>query len=294
VTLDLHGIWSPMPTPFDGNDGVDYARLKELVEYLVDGGVDGLFPLGTTGEFALLTREERKKVVATVVEQAKGRVPVLAGISDPSPINAAAFGSDAADVGASGVVATAPYYYTVSELGMYNHFKIIHDKVVLPLVLYNIPAWTHNFIPVSVVSRLVDEGTVVGMKYTEYDMLKLLEFIRAVGDKIPVFTGSDAFTYSCLEAGGKGAVISVSNIVPRRASRIYDLFVAGKSSDALKEQVSILPAIEAAGLGLFPAGLKESMKAAGFPVGEVRPPQTPLDEATKERVRALVKQVSAE
>ena len=277
-----------MPTPFERSGEVAVGRLKELTDYLIEKGVDGLFPLGTTGEFALLDREERRRVISTVVDRANSRVPVLAGICDPSPRNAISFAKDAADAGADGVVATPPYYYRVGEDGLYTHFKTIHESVSLPLVLYNIPEWTHNFVPVSVVSKLARENVVIGMKYTEYNFLNLLRFIEAVGSSISVLTGSDAMTYSCLEAGGSGAVISVANIMPREASSIFDLFRQGKLEEARKVQESILPAIEAAGIGYFPAGLKEAMSIAGFSVGTVREPQTPLTEGEKETVRVLL------
>ena len=294
MTLALRGIWSPMPTPFAKGGEVDEKRLKELTDYLIEGGIDGLFPLGTTGEFALLDRAERKRVIEIVVDRANGRVPVLAGICDPSPRNAAAYGKDATDAGADGLVATPPYYYRVSEEGIYTHFRMIHESVSLPLVVYNIPEWTHNFVPVSVASRLADEGIVVGMKYTEYNMLNLLEFIEAVGRKIAVMTGSDAMVFECLEAGGSGAVISISNIFPKKASSIYDLVREGKHVEALRVQESLLPAIEAAGLGYFPAGLKEAMKVSGFAVGTVREPQTRLNEKERETVRAMMKRVNPE
>ena len=289
MTLALRGIWSPMPTPFAPSGEVDLNRVKELADYLIEGGVDGLFPLGTTGEFALLDRKERKSVIRAVVERAGSRVPVLAGICDPSPRNAISFAKDAAEAGADGVVATPPYYYRLDEEGLYTHFKMIHESVSLPLILYNIPEWTHNFVPVSVVSRLAREDVIAGMKYTEYNFLNLLAFIRAVGNRIAVLTGSDAMTYSCLEAGGSGAVISVSNIFPREASSIFDLVEAGKLEEARRVQESILPAIEAAGVGYFPAGLKESMEAVGFPVGSVRRPQTPLTREEKTKVRGLLR-----
>ena len=135
MTLAVRGIWSPMPVPFDGSGEVDLARLGELTDYLIEGGVDGLFPNGTTGEFALLDREERRKVVETVVDRANSRVPVLAGVGDPAPRNAISLAKDAADVGADGVVATSPYYYRVDEEGLYNHFNIFFESVYVILVL---------------------------------------------------------------------------------------------------------------------------------------------------------------
>lgn len=288
MALKLRGIWSPMPTPFDANGNVDVKRIQELTDYLIEGGVDGLFPLGTTGEFALLSRDERRTVLEAVVERADSRVPVLAGVSDPSPMNAASYAKDAADVGADGVVATPPYYYRVSDDGLYSHFRMIYESISLPLVLYNIPEWTHNFVPLSVVSRLADERAIIGMKYTEYNLLNLASFIGGVGSKIAVFTGSDAMTYACLEAGGSGAVISISNIAPRTASSIFDLVEGGQLREALAAQKSLMPVVEAAGTGYFPAGLKEAMRVAGFPVGEVRKPQTSLTEEEKRRVGGLV------
>ena len=288
MTLRLRGIISPMPTPFDGSGSVDEKRLRELTDYLIQGGIDGLFPLGTTGEFALMDRAERKRVLEVVADRADSKVPVLAGVSDPSPRNAIAFAKDAEDAGADAVVATAPYFYRTSEEGLYLHFKMIHEGIGLPLILYNIPEWTHNYVPPSIVSRLADEGAIIGIKYTEYNMLNLTDFIESVGSKIAVFTGSDAMAFACLEAGGAGAVISVSNVAPRTASSIFDLVEASKFKEALSVQKSLLRVIQAVGLGYFPAGLKEAMKVAGFPVGDVRRPQTPLTEGEKKDVARLM------
>ncbi len=286
--LLLKGIWSPMPTPFGRGGEVDFERLKELVGRLIEGGVDGLFPLGTTGEFFLLTREERKKVIQVVTERANGRVPVLAGVCDPAPRNVVIYAEDAHDAGADGVVATPPYYYSTTVAGLYEHFRVIQESISLPLVLYNIPEWTHNFVPVGVVSRLADEKRIIGMKYTEYNMLNLLEFISAVGSKIGVFTGSDAMTHACLESGGAGAVVSISNVFPLEAASIFDLANAGRHDEARRVQRRLLPAIEAVGMGKFPAGLKEAMKVVGFPVGDVRTPLPRLDDQERETVKRLV------
>jgi 4-hydroxy-tetrahydrodipicolinate synthase len=277
-----------MPTPFDRNGNIDETRLGELTDFLIQGGIDGLFPLGTTGEFALLDRGERKRVLEVVVDRAGSKVPVLAGVSDPSPQNVISYAKDAEDVGADAAVATTPYYYRTSEEGLYLHFKMIHEGIGLPLILYNIPEWTHNYVPPSVVLRLADEQIIAAMKYTENNMLNLTNFIESVGDKVAVFTGSDAMAFACLEAGGAGAVISVSNVVPKAAASIFDLVESSKFEDALSVQKALLPAIQAVGMGYFPAGLKEAMKAVGFPVGEVRKPQTSLSEGERKEVARLI------
>jgi 4-hydroxy-tetrahydrodipicolinate synthase len=280
----LQGIWSPMPTPLTKDGGIDKAGIRTLVDFLVEGGIDGLFPLGTSGEFALLTREERVAVVRAVVDQANGRVPVFAGVSDPSTENIVRFSADAKDAGVDGVIATPPYYYATTNEALYKHFRLIAEEVDLPLMLYNIPEWTHVFVPPEVVRPLAEENHIVGMKYTEYNLLNLLRFIADVGDKIAVFTGSDAMAYTNLEFGGSGAIIGVANVAPKIASKIFDAYRSGDFQSARDAQLQLLPLIQAIGIGKFPAGLKETMKLIGIPVGEAK---EPLPRLSNEEVRLV-------
>jgi 4-hydroxy-tetrahydrodipicolinate synthase len=286
----LEGIIVPMPTAFGPDGRFDAKRMRAFVDFLIDGGIDGLFPLGTSGEFALLDREERKLVVDTVVDQTKGRVPVLAGVSDPSLSNVVQFVRDARDAGADAVVATPPYYFATGEDGLYQHFETISSKGDLPLFVYNIPEWTHLFVPPSVIQRLADQRLIAGMKYTEYNLLNLLKFIRVAGNKVSIFTGSDAMTFTNLEFGGSGGVIGVANVAPRQAASIFDLFKKGDLEGAKNTQVKLLPAIEAIGVGRFPAGLKAAMKLIGVPVGNVHPPLEPLTSREVENVAGLLRE----
>jgi 4-hydroxy-tetrahydrodipicolinate synthase len=243
-----------------------------MVDYLIDGGIDGLFPLGTSGEFALFDREDRKKVVETVVDQTNGRVPVLAGVSDPSLENVLAFAKDAEEAGADAIVATPPYYYTTSEDGLFRHFETIARKSGLPLLVYNIPDWTHLFVPPSVIQRLAEKRLIVGLKYTENHLLNLLRFLKVAGDRIAIFAGSDAMTFTNLEFGGSGGVIGVANVAPKLASLVFDEFKHGNLEAARQAQSMLLPIIEAISVGRFPAGLKEAMRMVGMPVGGVKRP----------------------
>jgi 4-hydroxy-tetrahydrodipicolinate synthase len=268
----LEGIIAPMATALTHDEKIDVKATRTLVDFLVDGGIDGLFPLGTSGEFALLDREERKTVVETVVDQTEGRVPVLAGVSDPSLRNVLAFAKDAEEVGADAIVATSPYYYTTSEDGLFSHFETIARKGGLPLVVYNIPEWTHLFVPPSVIQRLVEKRLIVGMKYTGYNLLNLFRFLKVAGDRIAIFTGSDAMTFTNLEFGGSGGVIGVANVAPKLASAVFDEFKHGNLEAARQAQSKLLPIIEAISVGRFPAGLKEAMRMVGMPVGGVKRP----------------------
>jgi 4-hydroxy-tetrahydrodipicolinate synthase len=280
----LEGIIAPMATALAKDEKVDVKTTRTLVDFLIEGGIDGLFPLGTSGEFALLDREERKTVVETVVDQTNGRVPVLAGVSDPSLDNVLAFAQDAEDAGADAIVATPPYYYATGEDGLFNHFETIARKNGLPLIVYNIPEWTHLFVPPTVIQRLAERQLIVGMKYTEYNLLNLLRFLKVAGKQISIFTGSDAMTFTNLEFGGSGAVIGVANVAPKLASRVFDEFKREDLEASRKAQSKLLPIIEAISVGRFPAGLKEAMRMIGMSVGNVK---TPLQSLTGEE-RKLV------
>ena len=286
----LEGIVAPMASALTAEERIDEKRTRSLVDFLIEGGIDALFPLGTSGEFALLDREERRTVIRVVVDQINGRVPVLAGVSDPSLENVLAFAKDAEDAGADAIVATPPYYFTTSDDGLFDYFEAIAGKSGLPLVVYNIPEWTHLFVPPDVIQRLAEKRLIVGMKYTEYNFLNLLRFLRVAGDRISIFTGSDAMTFTNLEFGGSGGVIGVANVAPKLASAIFDEFKRGDLEAAREAQLKLLPAIEAIGVGRFPAGLKEAMKVIGMPVGAVKSPLQQLTSDEQKRVAALLRE----
>src|SRR3989441_13297744 len=286
----LEGIIAPMATALSHYEKIDVKTTRTLVDYLIDGGIDGLFPLGTSGEFALFDREDRKKVVETVVDQTNGGVQVFEGVSDPSLESVLAFAKDAEEAGADAIVATPPYYYPTSEDGLFSHFETIARKSGLPLVVYNIPEWTHLFVPPSVIQRLAEKRLIVGMKYTEYNLLNLLRFLKVAGKLIAIFAGSDAMTLTNLEFGGSGGVIGVANVAPKLASSVFDEFKQGNVEAARLAQSKLLPIIEAISVGRFPAGLKEAMRLVGMPVGGVKSPLQSLTGEERNSVAGFLRE----
>jgi 4-hydroxy-tetrahydrodipicolinate synthase len=289
MKLKLEGIWTPIPTPLTKHEKVDPEATRRLVDFHIEAGIDGLLPLGTSGEFALLSREDREVMVNTVVDQADGRVPVVAGVSDPSIDRVLQLSSDAKKAGADAVIATPPYYFTTTDEGHYRHFKTISEAIDLPLLIYNIPEWAHSFVTPETVQRLADEKLVVGMKYTEYNFLNLIRFLKASRNKISIFAGSDALAYSNLEFGGAGAIIGSANVAPRVASKIFDDYKKGNLSGARESQERLLPVITALGVGKYPAALKEAMSLIGVPVGPLKEPLQALSIAEKRIVAGLLK-----
>src|SRR3989441_117960 len=289
MKLKLEGIWTPIPTPLTTQGKIDQEATKKLVDFHIESGIDGILPLGTSGEFALLTREERKLLVETVVDEVNGRVPVVAGVSDPSLENVLQLSADVKEAGADAVIATPPYYFTTTDQGHYHHFKTISESIDLPLMIYNIPEWTHSFVTPETVQRLADENLVVGMKYTEYNFLNLVRFLKTSQAKISIFTGSDAMAYSNLEFGGSGGILGSANVAPKIASKIFDDYKKGDLRGARESQERLLPVITALGVGKYPAALKEAMSLIGMAVGPLKEPLQALSIAEKSIVAGLLK-----
>lgn len=285
----LEGIWTPIPTPLTPQGKIDPVRTRKLVDFHIESGIDGILPLGTSGEFALLTRQERKLLVETVVDQTNSRVPVVAGVSDPSIENVIELAADAKQAGADAVIATPPYYFTTTDEGHYEHFKRISESIDLPLMIYNIPEWTHSFVTPEIVQRLADEKLVVGMKYTEYNFLNLLRFLKTSQTKISIFTGSDALAYSSLEFGGSGGILGSANVAPKIASKIFDDCKKGDLKSAREWQERLLPIIDALSVGRYPASLKEAMELIGHSAGPLKEPLQGLSTADKKLVAQHLK-----
>ncbi len=289
MKLKLEGIWTPIPTPLTKQGRVDIDTTRKLVDFHIEAGIDGILALGTSGEFALLSREERSVLVKTVVDQADNRVPVVAGVSDPSIENVIQLSSDAKKAGADAVLATPPYYFTTTDEGHYLHFKTISEAIDLPLMIYNIPEWTHSFVTPETVQRLADDKLVVGMKYTENNLLNLIRFLKRSRSKISIFAGSDALAYSNLEFGGSGAIMGTANVAPRVASEIFDNHRKGNLAGAKASQEKLLPIIDAFAIGKYPAALKEAMSLIGMPVGPLKEPLQQLSTVEKRRVAELLR-----
>ncbi len=185
MKLKLEGIWTPIPTPLTQHGRVDTEATRRLVDFHIEAGIDGLLPLGTSGEFALLSREEREVLVNTVVDQADSRVPVVAGVSDPSIESVVQLSSDAKKAGADGVIATPPYYFTTTDAGHYHHFKTISEAVDLPLLILEFGGagaiiGSANVAP-RVASKIFDDYKKGDLDGARESQEKLLPVITALG-----------------------------------------------------------------------------------------------------------------
>ncbi len=278
-----------MITPFRGKgmSEIDHEAFAKLADFLIVNGVNALMVNGTSGEFLLQSSEERKAAVRTVVKAAKGRVPVIAGISESSTMLAISLGIDAEDAGADAVLATGPIYYRTTDDGLFGHYNSIVENVNLPLMIYNIPSWIGYNVPAEGVKKLEDRnpGRIYGVKFTTNDLEMFLEYLRVLKGRVSVTIGADALILSALELGAQGATVGSANVLPKETSAIYRLYVEKKYGEAIEAQDKIDGFVQTMGLGTFPASLKEALKFLGHDCGQPRPPLLPLNPDQARAVR---------
>ena len=234
----LEGVLPAVVTPFDKNEEFNEPVFRDLVDWLIEQGITGIVPCGTTGEFSLMTQAERARVIEVCVDQVNGRVPVIVGTGDTATKLVIDATRHALDVGADAAIVVNPYYMKPKGgKGIYDHYVSIAGAVDIPLVLYNIPVATNQYIPWQVVEDLVDEcSTVRAMKDSSGDLKYLMSVLEKVGDKIDVVVGWDEVVLAALAVGCKGMILASANVVAPYWLDLYKKFKAGKLDEARKVQ----------------------------------------------------------
>ena len=284
----LEGITTPLVTPFDPETGdVDEQALEGLVDHLLENGIDGLFPCGTTGEFASLTPEERRRVHEVVVDRANGEVPVLAGAAATSVEEAVDYAEHAAEIGADAVVVTEPYFHGATDPeGNRQFFERIADRSPLPVLLYNIPPCTGGSIAVETLEAVASHENVLGIKDTSGDLEYLLSVMRRVPEEFVVLQGYDALLVPALRMGADGGLNAGSNVAPAAYGELYDSFDGERG---IELQDAIEPLFDACAEYGFAPATKTALEYRGvIPSDAVRPPLVPVPEDGQAGVEAGV------
>ncbi len=279
----FRGILTPNLTPVDREGRVDEDKLRQYVDWLIERGVDGLYPNGSTGEFLRFTEQERRAIMHIVVDQTRGRVPVLAGAAEANAAETIATCNAYGDLGVTAVAIVAPFYYRLSSDAVYAYFKKIADEVRVDVTLYNIPMFAS---PISVenVVRLSREcPRVVGIKDSSGDlpnMMRMIAAIRPTRDDFSFLTGWDASLAPMLMVGADGGTNATSGVVPELTRRIHRLVEAGDHSGAICWQYQLIPLFDAMiSLGEFPEGFRAGVRARGWDMGPGRVPITAQQQA---------------
>jgi N-acetylneuraminate lyase len=224
----LTGIFPALVTPIGQDDTINSSALCALVEYLLDKGADGFYLCGNTGEGMLLTEAERRQVAEVAIDHVRDRVPVIVHVGAPATAMAERLAAHAREVGAYAVASVPPFYFTVDDEGIEDHYRRIQRAAELPLYLYNIPDVTRVSLSAGLVSKLQNEGRPLGLKYTSYDMLSFRDILETCGPELNVFAGPDEMLLPFLLMGAHGGIGTTYNCMPHL---FVELFAAWRAGD---------------------------------------------------------------
>lgn len=283
TATDVEGLFTALVTPFTADGGLDRAGLTALVERQVAAGVDGLVPIGGTGEYPALSPAERKEAVRVCVEAAAGR-PVIPGVLATGFADAVEAARGFASVGAAAVMAVTPYYAAGPQDGIRRYFRALRDAVDLPILLYEIPRRTTIAMRAETIQAMAEDGSIIGMKYSSYDLPEFIRVIRFVGSRIAVLSGEEPLFAAHMALGAHGGVLATANAHPERWIEVMALAGSGRVTDALRRQADLDVLAAAVYAETNPGPLKRYMAMAGMPVGGVR---LPLMEPAEMTVGAL-------
>lgn len=286
----IKGVIPAVVTPMTEDQELDRPGLETLLEHLIEAGVDGVFTVGTAGEFWALTVEEKQRVFEWTVASVHGRVPVYVGTCASSTHEAVELARLAHQAGADCISVLTPVFITPDDDQMFQHYKAVADAVpAMPVLLYGNPARTNNPLSANLVERLAKEvENICGIKDSSGDLTTTAEYIRRTPEDFRVLMGRDTLIYAALQHGARGAIAASANIAPELAVEIYGSFIAGNPEEALAAQFRLAPLRLAFGLGTFPAMLKTGAELMGIPVGPPRAPVTRLTAKDRETLRQVL------
>ena len=277
-------------TPFR-NGQVDEAKLRELVEFHVAHGTDGIVPCGTTGESPTLTHDEHKRVVEVVVEAARGRIPVIAGTGSNCTAEAIDLTRHAERAGAQAALVVNPYYNRPTQEGLYRHFRAVAEATSLPIFVYNIQGRTAVNVETPTLARLAQDcRNIVGVKEASGSLDQVSQVISACGPDFIVLSGDDNLTLPIMAVGGRGVISVIANIVPRETVEMTHAALDGDFKRARELHYRLYPLARAAFLETNPIPIKEAMAMAGMLEPEFRLPLCRMSEANRERLREILRQ----
>jgi len=286
-TSRFRGSFTALVTPFK-NGSLDEEAFRKLVNWQIEQGTHGLVPVGTTGESPTLSHEEHHKVVEWCIEEAKGRVPVIAGAGSNSTREAIELARHAERAGADAALVVTPYYNKPTQEGMYQHFKAVNDAIGIPIVIYNIPPRSVVDMSVDTMSRLFELKNIVGVKDATGNLARVSLQRQAMGPEFIQMSGEDMTALAFMAAGGHGCISVVSNIAPKLCSELMTAVAKGDYAGALQIQDRLVPLHDAVFKEPGLAGAKHGLALLGRLKEEVRLPLLPVTEPTGKVIRAAM------
>ena len=286
----IHGSIVALITPFrDGR--LDEEALTKMVEWHIGQGTHGIVPVGTTGESPTLSHDEHCRVIELVVQQAAGRVPVIAGAGSNNPIEAIEYTRVAEKAGADATLHVAGYYNRPNQDGLDHHFKMVHDETNIPIILYNIPPRAIVDIQPQTMARLAELPRIIGVKDATGDLSRPWSERQLIKKPFVWLSGEDATAVAYNIGGGTGCISVTANVAPKLVAKVQDLTLAGQWEEARALQDTLIPLHQVMFAEPSPAGAKYAASLLGLCTEECRVPVMPLSSATKERIRAAMERL---
>jgi 4-hydroxy-tetrahydrodipicolinate synthase len=288
--MQFSGIIPPVVTPLDEIERVDEGAMRALVRHLIQSGVHGIFVLGSTGEFAHLTDDEKRRAIDVVVSEVNGEVPVLVGVTEAGTKRSIFWAKEAQRFGANGVVAAPPFYYRLSDAEIENHYRALSSECELPILIYHIPSTTKVRFSLGLIERLAEAPNIVGIKDSTGDLPFVLNLVDQMnGLNFLVFQGHDALLAPTLLYGAHGGINSSANLVPSWFVALYDAARRGEATSALAWQRKINELVRLLETMPFLPALKMSLHLKGLIRPFISAPFLPLPESQRENLLTVLK-----
>jgi 4-hydroxy-tetrahydrodipicolinate synthase len=281
----FEGSFVALVTPFKDDESLDEAKLKELIEFQIDGGTHGIVPCGTTGESPSLSDEEHDRVIELTVETVNGRVPIIAGTGSNSTTRTLRATEHAKAAGADAALIVTPYYNKPNQQGLYAHYMKIADSVDIPIIIYNVPPRCGTDILSDTVAQLAEHPNIVGLKEATGELKRASEVVSMCPDDFVVLSGDDINTLPILSVGGKGVISVVANVDPADIAETCNAFKAGNIELARKLHYKTMQLAVDLFIETNPIPAKTALMLMGKLNGQLRLPLAPLTPANQETLR---------
>ena len=271
--------------------GVDYPMFERLIEWQIQKGIDAIVVCGTTGEASTLTDEEHKECIRFCVEKVAGRVPVIAGTGSNDTAYAIELTQYACEVGADAILLVTPYYNKATQAGLVKSFTAVADISTKPIILYNVPSRTGCNILPQTAAVLAEHPNIVAIKEASGNISQIAELAALTRGKLDIYSGNDDQIVPILALGGKGVISVLSNPMPKETHDICQKFFEGDIQGSLQMQLDLLPFVNALFCEVNPIPVKACMEAMGFCGEEIRLPLTPMEDAHREKMLGIMKEL---
>ncbi len=288
MNSDIRGCGTALVTPFRRDGSLDPAALRRLVQFQMREGIDFLVPCGTTGEAPTLEHDEYLDVIRIVVEEARGRVPVVAGAGGNHTRKIIDLLQAIRPLGVQGILSVAPYYNKPTQEGLYQHFKTIAESTGLPVILYNVPGRTSSNLEPATVARLSKIPNIIGIKEASGSITQQMEVLNAVEPGFRVLSGDDSFTFPLVALGGVGVISVVSNEIPGAMTRLTHLLLDGKYDEARKLNAQLLPLMQVNFIETNPIPVKAGLALMGLIEEVYRLPLVPMKPENRAKLEKVL------